>query len=189
MRGNGRSRSALRFLLPATLLWMGVIFWFSARNAADSSIMSSGLLHALLKICVPHWEQRSFAEQEAIHEALHTLFRKCGHFSEFAVLGILLLQTLRHIPKLNPIRRQKHPAAGFFALSALLALLYACSDEFHQRFVPGRSCELRDVCIDFAGACCGMLICMLCGRLLRRIRQHRQASSAENGGINPITQT
>ena len=62
MRSNGHSRSALRFLLPATLLWMGVIFWFSARNAADSGNMSSGLLHALLKICVPHWEQRSFAE-------------------------------------------------------------------------------------------------------------------------------
>lgn len=177
MRENKRVRSALWFLLPATILWMGVIFWFSSRDSADSSMMSGGILRALLKICIPHWEQRPLAEKQAIHRALHTLFRKLGHFSEFTVLGVLLMQTIRRIPKLNPIRRQKHPAAGFFALSALLALLYACSDEFHQRFVAGRSCELRDVCIDFAGACCGMLLCILLYRLRHRKQRNMQTSS------------
>ncbi|MDD5979931.1 MAG: VanZ family protein, partial [bacterium] len=29
-------------------------------------------------------------------------------------------------------------------LSIIICLLYAISDEFHQSFVPGRSCQLYD---------------------------------------------
>lgn len=31
-------------------------------------------------------------------------------------------------------------------------MLYACTDEYHQLFVPGRSGQLRDVMIDAVGA-------------------------------------
>ncbi len=37
------------------------------------------------------------------------------------------------------------------ALAAAAAFLYACSDEFHQRYVPGRMGSFRDVAIDSAG--------------------------------------
>lgn len=36
--------------------------------------------------------------------------------------------------------------------------LYAVTDEFHQMFVPGRSCEIRDMCIDSCGVATGVLI-------------------------------
>ena len=172
MRRTGRPK--LWILLALTLLWMGLIFWFSSRDASESSAFSKGLLTAILKLFVPHWEQRSAAEKKAVIRALHTIFRKLGHFSEFSVLGLLLTLSVRQLPKLNPNRRQKHPAGRAFALPALLALLYACSDEFHQRFVAGRSCELRDVCIDTAGACCGILLCMLMLRLRNRLRTKRK---------------
>ena len=162
------SRSAFRILLLLTLLWMGVIFWFSSRNAEDSGAFSLGLLQGILRVIIPHWEKRSADEQQAIIDAVHTLFRKCGHFSEYGVLGLLLKLTVRRSPKPNPSCRQQHPVLTGFALPALLVLLYACTDEFHQRFVPGRSCELRDVCIDTAGACCGILFCMLVTGLLRK---------------------
>jgi len=32
------------------------------------------------------------------------------------------------------------------------SVLYAASDEFHQSFVPGRSCRLLDVLFDATGA-------------------------------------
>ena len=35
---------------------------------------------------------------------------------------------------------------------------YAASDELHQLFVPGRSCQFRDVCIDSAGVLAGVLV-------------------------------
>ncbi len=43
-------------------------------------------------------------------------------------------------------------------ISLLISMLYACTDEFHQHFVPGRSCEVRDALIDTAGALIGILV-------------------------------
>ena len=40
----------------------------------------------------------------------------------------------------------------------LFCAWYACTDEFHQLFIPGRSGEIRDVCIDCLGACIGFLL-------------------------------
>ena len=37
----------------------------------------------------------------------------------------------------------------------------AVLDEVHQAFVPGRSCELRDVCIDSAGVLLGAAFLLL----------------------------
>ena len=36
-----------------------------------------------------------------------------------------------------------------------IAILYAITDEVHQRFVPGRSCQAADWAIDTAGAALG----------------------------------
>ena len=40
----------------------------------------------------------------------------------------------------------------------IFCILYAMSDEFHQLFVPGRSGEIRDICIDSLGALLGIII-------------------------------
>lgn len=40
----------------------------------------------------------------------------------------------------------------------LFCACYACTDEFHQLFIPGRSGEIRDACIDCLGACIGFLL-------------------------------
>ena len=52
----------------------------------------------------------------------------------------------------------------FFAAWAL-ATAYACTDEFHQSFVPGRSVEAGDVAADVAG----VLLAVLFGRALWRL--------------------
>jgi len=43
-------------------------------------------------------------------------------------------------------------------------VLYAVTDEIHQSFVPGRSCELRDVLIDSVGVLTGVTILWLLRR-------------------------
>jgi VanZ family protein len=43
--------------------------------------------------------------------------------------------------------------------SLLFILLYAISDEFHQKFVIGRSSELRDVIIDSIAGLFGIFLC------------------------------
>lgn len=49
-----------------------------------------------------------------------------------------------------------------------LCFFYACSDEFHQLFVPGRSGEFRDVCIDLLGSCIGLLLFFLLKKVVHR---------------------
>lgn len=59
----------------------------------------------------------------------------------------------------NALRHQEH--FPFLARNAkevtfAFCVLYGVSDEFHQLFVPGRSCEIGDLCADAAGA----LLCL-----------------------------
>ena len=51
----------------------------------------------------------------------------------------------------------------YTAVSLPIASLYAITDEVHQRFVPGRSCQAADWAIDTAGAALGLL-CEMCIR-------------------------
>lgn len=39
----------------------------------------------------------------------------------------------------------------------LISLIYALSDEFHQLFVPGRFCSLKDILVDLAGSLLSVL--------------------------------
>lgn len=78
--------------------------------------------------------------------------------------------------------RRKHSKksglAGFAGswMSSVLAFLppwvigtaYAVSDEVHQFFVPGRSCEPRDMFIDSCGVAAGVLIMLLVRRVAEK---------------------
>jgi VanZ family protein len=69
--------------------------------------------------------------------------RKTVHFLEYALLALLFLRALRGEAPLT----RKH-----LGWALALTVLYACSDEFHQAFVPGRAARAHDVLIDTAGA-------------------------------------
>ena len=51
--------------------------------------------------------------------------------------------------------------------------VYAATDEFHQYFIPGRSAEVMDVCIDTLGASIGLAILFF---TLKVVRKHCQKS-------------
>lgn len=42
--------------------------------------------------------------------------------------------------------------------AAVLAVLYAASDEFHQTFIPGRNGTVADVLIDWVGVALGLFL-------------------------------
>lgn len=69
---------------------------------------------------------------------------KLEHFMEFMVLGLLMYLSF-HFSKGETVRR----SAWMFAL--LGAITYACTDEIHQLFVPGRSPDLIDLLADSTG--------------------------------------
>ena len=58
-------------------------------------------------------------------------------------------------------------------VSWLIGTAYAMTDEFHQAFVPGRSCEFRDMVIDSCGVLTGVLAANLAGRIKVRLKKRR----------------
>jgi VanZ family protein len=66
------------------------------------------------------------------------ILRKLAHVTVYAVLTILAYGALR-----LHMARPTHA----WLLAQLIATLYACSDEWHQTFVPGREGTVRDVVI------------------------------------------
>lgn len=78
------------------------------------------------------------------------IIRKFIHAVEYAVLTFFLFRALYNLPKktsASPIDLKKH----CIVFSAIIVLLFAVSDEFHQTFVQGRTGTPYDVMIDSLG--------------------------------------
>lgn len=100
-------------------------------------------------------------------QSANFIFRKAAHFTEFMVLGACLAVNFCDLRSESALSRTEQTSIRRFfethpqISSWILGTLYACTDEFHQLFVEGRSCEFRDVCIDSAGVAAGVLIASL----------------------------
>jgi len=84
--------------------------------------------------------------------------KKGGHMLGYALLAAAYYHALT-----NRQDSTKHR----FALALCLSVLYAASDEWHQRFTPGRTASIMDVGIDAAGS--------LLGAAMLRWKQKRPA--------------
>ena len=73
-----------------------------------------------------------------------------GHFSEYALLALLLYIALKRTTKLN--------GRLLLVVAVLLAGAYGVTDELHQLFVPTRVSDINDVVVDFIGAGLMMLL-------------------------------
>ncbi len=56
-------------------------------------------------------------------------------------------------------------------LAWLLVILYAATDEFHQRFTPGRNARVFDVGIDAVGGGIGLIISVYINRIRSNSRK------------------
>lgn len=157
----------IKLIIPwiLVLLWMILIFYFSAQEAEESLNSSGGFAEFLAKIIHTDFESFTESRQEEIIGDCQFIVRKAAHFSVYAILGMLSFIAC----KINKLRKS-------FLISAVICLLYAMSDEIHQHFVEGRSCELRDVLIDFSGGITGiagiMLIIFIITKFLEKKNQY-----------------
>ncbi len=140
---------AVIWWLVAISLMIG-IFCFSAQTADTSSQTSRGFTHQLFSF-MPWFNALSEPEQVRVVEDVQFFVRKIAHFSVYAFLGAALYQAFKYT-----FNKRK-----MYIFGALAAILYAISDEIHQGFVSGRSCEVRDMALDSLGAVTGILIVML----------------------------
>lgn len=148
----------------AVLLWMCIIFWFSAKPAAESTDMSMSVGHLAGEIFIRNFQEWPSEEQEAFAENIDHFVRKSAHAAEYAVLGILLGEMYAAYG----MRGRK-----LFFLTAGTGIVYAATDEFHQLFVPGRSGQISDVMLDSCGVLAGTVLCIGCLWLLERHRNKR----------------
>lgn len=83
-----------------------------------------------------------------------TTVRKLAHFAEFALMGFLMMLTLRVYTR---------RIIAFIAWPLFFGLLTAVMDELLQYFVPGRTSSVIDVLLDFSGVLGGMFagLCIL----------------------------
>ena len=141
--------------LPAIFM-MSIIFYFSSCEADRSTEMSEYfslkiLLETAQKIGMAFTSNRVWTPEEMVKfvQDLDYPVRKAAHLTEFAVLGMTIVLALYF----QKIRRKS------IKLTAIaIGALYAASDEFHQLFVKGRSCQLFDVGVDSIGVCIGVCI-------------------------------
>ena len=131
-------RKAINWIL--LILWMIIIFVMSNQPAVVSDKQSSSVIMILTQLGINM--------NSIFGELTNFIVRKIAHFLEYMILGILILNVLE-----IQYTRQKIKLLGM-----MLVFLYACSDEIHQVFVPGREGAFRDVLIDTCGGTFGILI-------------------------------
>ena len=136
--------------------WMGVIFLMSAQTATESGGLSEEIVRWLLGFLYRGFESFSAQRQESLMEIWHWIVRKGAHFTEYAVLAMLVANALRTYGKLR------------WYLPVAISAAYAVSDEVHQYFVPGRACRLLDMGIDTCGALFGTVVFSLLLWLIKK---------------------
>ncbi|MCH3965399.1 MAG: VanZ family protein [Clostridium sp.] len=122
------------------IIWIIVIFMFSNQpgNVSDEkSKFVVGLFNAIgVNLNNVFGNMANFA------------VRKASHFIEYLILYILIFNAVY----------KKHEIKRALLISLILVFVYACMDEVHQLFIPGRSSRIRDIIIDTTGGFAGLLL-------------------------------
>ena len=134
----------------AVAIMAGVIFWMSA-NSGESVNHGLGVVSAI---------------KGALASGAFALFghdvdvSPVGHFAEYLIFGALLFNALR-----------LHLGTGrvlTLVLAVAIASVYGMTDEWHQYFVPDRSCDPADWAVDTVAALCGALLARFALKRLRK---------------------
>lgn len=142
-----------------TLCLIAYIFINSSFDADTSDSHSLGVTDIL----------NNFLHSLNINITLSNHFvRKCAHFTEYFVLGVLLFYTVKaYISKID-YKVLIAPACG---------LSVAAIDETIQLFSYGRSGQISDVLLDFSGTCTAVLILFF----ISRMRKSKKDKEVLNG--------
>ena len=137
-----RIRSNIAAILA--VVWMCVIFSFSAQTQEESGTVSLGFSYRMVDTAGRLFGlDLDYDKIRAIAGAIEHIVRK-GAFLFYVWLC-----------RWNISRRRR------LAVAAVMAILYACSDELHQIFVAGRAGQISDVLVDSAGALLALLLILI----------------------------
>lgn len=135
-----------KICIALAIIWMGVIFYMSNQPASISSIHSGNTINIISKLPIIG-NIMDYLTSINIGEFI---VRKCAHMFSYCILAIFLFMSVYE----DNIKKA-------IIIAFLGTFLYACSDEFHQYFIPGRVMALKDVMIDTTGGVIGFIIASL----------------------------
>lgn len=138
-----------------TLFLLLTMFGFSAQDSVQSGSISGKIARPITDFLAQR-QGLTGAAYWNLYSQVDFAVRKTAHFSEYALLGLLLTLLLDSYR----VRWRWLSWAG--------CTLYAATDEIHQLFIPGRTGKWQDVLIDSSGAMTGMLFVLLVLWLIRR---------------------
>lgn len=124
-----------------TFVIMITIFVLSAQNGETSGALS-GRVERLLRAVLGETIFKQWLTGMWLN------VRKFAHVFIYAMLGLFSYLTVQSASKQVPAFERRRTRILYVLL---FCFLYACSDEFHQIFVPGRAGMVRDVLIDSLG--------------------------------------
>ncbi len=136
--------------LILSLFWLGTIFSFSLQPADESGDASKGFGRMLVELVAPEWSDELDEMSPAQLEHWNHVLRKCAHFTEYLILGVLVTSTLYHMS----VHRKVLAGIGLCGIAAAI-------DETIQLFVPGRSGQVSDVLLDCFGTFVGIVLVYL----------------------------
>lgn len=131
--------------LVLILSWMLFIFYFSDQNAYDSQALSNGFLELFFGMISKLFN----GNLDYMISPASFFIRKSAHFILYSCLGFTVMLSVADDQCLSLKN-------SIIMVVFCLCIFYAVFDEFHQAFIPGRSGEVRDVCIDAFGALLGI---------------------------------
>ncbi len=155
--------------LVIVLIWMGVIFNFSSMDTHESNGKSVKTIDTIVEKTISTTNKAKITDIDShsvaskLSQTLNRPLRKVAHASIYFVLGILLVIFM----KFFHIKR-------YYLYSLIISFLYACTDEFHQKFVAGRTASIKDILIDTVGCIVGLVLFYMVEQILIRRRVKKE---------------
>ena len=141
-----------------TIIWMGFIFCMSNQPANISKELSQNIENLLKQTPIIG---------NLLSDILNSpnsqfIVRKSAHIILFCLLSILCFVVIYELK-----RNVKISTLASFSIT----FIYACMDEIHQLFIPGRSGKINDVLIDSIGVIMGLIFINLIFMLNNKIKK------------------
>ena len=148
------------------IVWMCVIFAFSAQTKEESSAVSESFSYRVVSSTNFFFHlDMDDARVREIADAIEGFVRKAAHMTEYGILSVLLYIWIGQWS----MRLLRRLGTAFGA-----ATVYAATDEIHQLFVAGRSGRFTDVCIDGLGAGLGIFVFILLVRIVGLVQAAKE---------------
>lgn len=185
MLGKIKNNLVIQKILSMTLVlvWMITVFIFSSQDGKETLNTSGAFIYAIDSKISSSNEPKVKKENQNIEQSsksdisennkykyeysanVQKIVRKNAHYFLYMIGGVILsvffcVNSRKRVNKNSSNEKEiaiiKKDKTIFYAI--MVGIIYAFTDEFHQKFVPGRTSSLKDVLIDSLGVITGVII-------------------------------